>query len=227
VKFRGPAFAGQEFEDRLCALQMIRSGLGDAVLFAANGEIQLPTDVLYKRPVFLLRGSFDPVTRINVDMLERGERAFLEDFGADAQGHVEILEITMHNLLADTGREKDDDFLARADVLQAMGKNVLVSRYAEFHRLSAYLARHTKMPVGIVLGLPLFEELFEEKWYADLAGGLLEAFGRLFKNRVRLYVYPGGDAATGKIRTALEAKVTAEQKHLLALSAPERRGARH
>lgn len=216
VRFRGPAFAAREFEDRLCALQLVRSGLGDAVLFGASGEIQLPTDVLYGKPVFLMRGSFDPVTLVNLDMLERGERMFREDFGSDTDGRVEILEVTMHNLLADTGKEKEDDFLARTEVLQVMGKSVLVSRYAEFHRLSAYLARHTKMPVGIVLGLPLFEELFEERWYSDLAGGLLEAFGRLFKNRVRLYVYPSGDPLTGKIRTAEAARVTAEQKHLLA-----------
>lgn len=214
VKFRGPAFPRKDFEDRLCALQLVRSGLGDAVLFGANGEIQLPTDILYNRPVFLMRGSFDPVTLVHLDMLQRGERAFLEDFAKDAEGYVEILEITMQNLLG--GPTDDQEFLARADVLQALGKNVLVSRYAEFHRVSSYLARHTKAPVGIVLGLPLFEELFEEKWYADLAGGLLEAFGRLFKNRSRLYVYPGGDPQTGKVRTAEEVKVTPEQRHLLA-----------
>jgi len=214
VKFRGPAFPRKDFEDRLCALQLVRSGLGDAVLFGANGEIQLPADILYNRPVFLMRGSFDPVTRVHLDMLERGKKAFLEDFGKDAEGHIEILEITMHNLLV--GSKGDQDFLARADVLQALGKNVLVSRYAEFHRVSSYLARHTKAPVGIILGLPLFEELFEEKWYADLAGGLLEAFGRLFKNRSRLYVYPSGDPKTGLVLTAEDAKVTLEQQHLLA-----------
>jgi hypothetical protein len=107
------------------------------------------------------------------------------------------------------------NFLARADILQALGKNVLVSKYAEFHRLSSYLARYTQEPVGIVLGLPLFEELFNERWYADLGGGLMEAFGRLFKNRVRLYVYPAGDPITGKLRTGAQARVQPHQMHLL------------
>ena len=71
------------------------------------------------------------------------------------------------------------------------------------------------MPVGIVLGLPLFEELFNARWYADLEGGLLEAFGRLFRNKVRLYVYPAGDPLTGKIRNATQARVSREQQHLL------------
>jgi hypothetical protein len=141
----------------------------------------------------------------------------VEDFGEEARDHVEILEITMHNLLCvgDECTIAYDNFLARADILQALGKNVLISKYAEFHRLSGFLARHTQSPVGIVLGLPLFEELFNERWYSDLEGGLLEAFGRLFRNKVRLYVYPAGDPLTGRIRTVHEARLPEAKAHLL------------
>lgn len=215
IKFSGPVFVGPDFEDRLCALELVETGLADAALFGPNGEILQASDVLYKKPVLLKRGSFDPITKLNMDMLERGRAAFLDDRGAEAEGYEEILEITMHNLLSDGGSVRDEDFLARADVLQALGKKVLISKYAEFHRLSAYLARHTQQPIAIVLGLPLFEELFNERWYADLAGGLLEALGRLFKNQVRLYVYPIGDPATGQIRTARHARLTGAQSHLL------------
>lgn len=216
VDFDGPAFESPMFEDRIVALELVRSDLADAALFGTNGEILQASDVLYKKPVLLNRGSFDPITRVNLDMLERGAAAFDKDFGARAAGHVEILEITMHNLLCmDDCAVEYGNFLARADILQALGKNVLISKYAEFHRLSAYLARHTREPIGIILGLPLFEELFNERWYADLEGGLMEAFGRLFRNQVRLYVYPAGDPMTGKIRTARLARVNREQAHLL------------
>lgn len=216
IDFSGPAFSDPSFQDRLVALELVHSGLADAALFGANGEIWQASDVLYKKPVFLSRGTFDPITRVNLDMLERGRAAFKDDFGAEAEGHVEILEITMHNLFCmDDCAVEYDNFLRRASTLQALGKNVLVSKYAEFHRLSAFISRHTQEPVGIVLGLPLFEELFNERWYSDLEGGLLEAFGRLFRNRVRLYVYPAGDPLTGKIRDATEARVSREQQHLL------------
>lgn len=216
IDFTGPAFASSEFQDRLVALELVRSDLADAALFGADGEILQASDVLYKKPVFLSRGTFDPITRLNLDMLERGQKAFSEGFGDETQGHMEICEITMHNLLCmDDCEVHYDNFLARADILQALGKNVLISKYAEFHRLSAFLSRHTQMPVGIVLGLPLFEELFNERWYADLEGGLLEAFGRLFRNKVRLYVYPAGDPITGKVRNATQARVSREQQHLL------------
>lgn len=216
VDFSGPAFEAPAYQDRLVALELVRSDLADAALFGANGEIWQASDVLYKRPVLLNRGSFDPITRVNLDMLERGEAAFVEDFGPKADNHIEILEITMHNLLCmDDCSAEYDNFLARADILQTLGKNVLISKYAEFHRLSGFLARHTHEPIGIILGLPLFEELFNERWYSDLEGGLMEAFGRLFRNQVRLYVYPAGDPMTGKIRDASHARVTREQQHLL------------
>jgi hypothetical protein len=216
IDFSGPAFPSASFEDRIVALQLVRSGLSDAALFGPDGEILQVADVLYKKPVFISRGTFDPITRVNLDMLEKGISSFKADFGADADGHLEICEITMHNLLCmDDCEVEYQNFLARADILQALGKNVLVSKYAEFHRLSSHLARYTQRPVGIVLGLPLFEELFNERWYADLGGGLLEAFGRLFKNQVRLYVYPVGDPITGKLRTGAQAKVSPHQMHLL------------
>lgn len=215
IDFSGPAFASSEFQDRLVALQLVRHGLADAALFGANGEIWQASDVFYKKPVFLKRGSFDPITKLNLDMIERGQAAFQTDFGETAQNNVEILEITMHNLLAGGAEVPNTEFLARADILQALGKNVLISKYPEFHRVSSYLARHTQCPIGIVLGLPLFQELFNERWCTDLEGGLLEAFGRLFKNQVRVYVYPMGDPMSGKIRGVNEARVTPEQKHLL------------
>ncbi len=215
AKCRGPAFPRAEFDDRLAALALIENGLTDAALFRANGEIVQASDALHRRPVLIKRGSFDPITRVNLDMLERGREAFLADFGAQAGGHLEILEMTLNNLNADQQGVRHDDFLARAEVLQALGKDVLLSKYPEFHRLSGYLARHTKMPVGIVLGLPLFEELFKPCWYADLAGGVIESFGRLFRNQVRLYVYPSGDPVTGEVRTARDARLEPPMRHLL------------
>lgn len=214
AKCRGPAFPRAMFDDRLSALELIENGLTDAALFRADGEIMQASDALHRKPVLVNRGSFDPITKLNLDMLEQGRAGFLADFGETASGHMEILEMTLNNLRAEEG-VRHDDFLARADVLQALGKDVLLSKYPEFHRLSGYLARHTKMPVGIVLGLPLFEELFKPCWYEDLAGGVVESFGRLFRNQVRLYVYPGWDAAKGRVLTVREARVAPPMQHLL------------
>ncbi len=214
-------FSGAPFEDghdnRLCALQLVHGGLTDAALFAPDGEVMQPAERLYKRPLLVLRGSFNPVTKVNLDMLESAGQALVDDHGEEAVDYIELTEITMHNLLVKEGDATavdDEDFLRRADTLQDLGKTVLVSRLAEFHRLGAYLSRYTKLPIGVVLGVPLLEEIFQEKWYQNLDGGILEAFGRLFKHKVKLYAYPCFNRKTGALKSAEQIEVASHLDHL-------------
>jgi hypothetical protein len=93
------------------------------------------------------------------------------------------------------------DFLARAELLQAAGYTVLISDYFEYYRLAAYLARYTKRQIGICMGAISLAQLFQEKYYHDLEGGILESFGRLFKNDLKLYIYPYNDPRTEKLLT--------------------------
>jgi len=90
----------------------------------------------------------------------------------------------------------------------------LISNYGEFHRLAAFLFRYTKQKIGIAMGVPSLREIFDEKYYADLEGGILESFGRLFKNELKLYVYPYQDPTTGAIITAGNLRVEPHLRHL-------------
>jgi hypothetical protein len=148
--------------------------------------------VLYKRPVLVERGSFRPVTYVNLDMLEGALERFSKDPGVEGEAVVPLMEITMRNLIATAGSGSVDvhDFLARAEVLAACGMSVLISDYFEYYRLAAYLARHTTKKIGIVMGAGSLRELFDEQFYGDLDGGVLESFGRLFKNDLKIFVYP-------------------------------------
>lgn len=212
---QGTEFSSAEFEDRVCALSLVEEGLADAALFGPDGSIQQAADVFYGKSVLLKRGSFDPVTRLHMDMLARGSQLFRQDFGDEAKDCLEVMELTMNNLLTHEGKVNKEDFLARADVLQALGKHVLISKYARFFRLSEFVTRHTRKPVGIVLGVPLFEELFQEKWYEEIPGGLLESFGRMLRNGLRLYVYPMARTGCDIIANARTANVPTEQRKLL------------
>jgi len=219
LKFRGPDFAS--LDNRLCALQLVESGLTPAAFFTAEGEVMQPSEFFYKKPLLLLRGRFDPVTKVHLDMMMSARAALRGSLPPTAPPAVEIMELSMHNLLEETekgsaaaGGVDKASFLARADMLQALGENVLVSRFPEFHRLGAFLSRYTKEPIGIVLSRALLEELFEEKWYVGLDGGLLESLGRLFKNELRLCVYPGLDAATGQRRAADQASIALHLRKL-------------
>lgn len=200
LKFTGHGYGF--FDNRLCALQLVESGLTDATMFLPNGDVVQPAEALYRRGVLLLRGSFDPVMNIHLTMLEDAREGFDvlldEEDRADA---IEVCEISMYNLLREK-RVDPLDFLDRADALQALGKTVLVSRCAEFHRIAAFLNRCTSKPVGIILSIGLLNELFKPKWSDNLAGGLLESFGRLFKEGVTLHVFPWKNRKSGELVTA-------------------------
>ena len=81
-------------------------------------------------------------------------------------------------------------------------RTVLISKFGEYYRLAAYVARYTNKMIGLVMGVPSLMEIFDEKYYLNLEGGILEALGRMFKSGLKLYVYPMVDEQTGKLLTA-------------------------
>jgi hypothetical protein len=199
-------FSGEGFryvDNRLCALQLVQSGLTDAAMFNEKGQIVQAADALYKRPILLLRGSFSPVLKLHLDMIRQSRKVFSEVLRDEQKERsLEICEISMNNLLRDGGAVDHEDFIDRADALQALGKTVLISRSAEFHRIATYLSRYTAEPIAIILSIGLLNELFKPKWAANLAGGVLESFGRLFKNSVQLFVYPWHNTQSMELVTA-------------------------
>lgn len=211
-------FSGQNYENfdnRLCALQLVKSGLTDATMFLPSGEVVQPAEALYKKPVLLLRGSFDPVLNLHMGMIEQSRRGFVKKLDQSERQHVvELCEISMSNLLR--GEEGIDvtDFLNRADTLQKLGKTVLVSSCAEFHRIAAFLHRCTSEAIGIILSIGLLNELFKDKWSKDLHGGLLESFGRLFKEGLSLWVFPWKNRQSGELVTAETFLAPANYVHL-------------
>lgn len=213
IEFSGPVFGG--LDNRLAALQLVQHGLTHAAMFTADGTVVQPADFFYKKSILVSRGSFRPVTHVTLDMLRCATARFVQEPQVAGADVVELMEMTLHKL-SDGDKIDPKDFLDRADTLCALGKNVLVSGYFEFHRLAGYLFRHTKQPIGIVMGVPTLKEIFEEKYYKDLEGGILESFGRLFRNDLKLYVYPYRDPATGAIITAGNFRVAPHLRHLYA-----------
>jgi len=211
IEFRGPAFEG--VDNRLLALQLVEKGLTNAALFRPDGKLGQPGDMLYKKCVLVERGSFRPVTNVTVDMIKRAQAQFIQEPNVDG-GDVQVLmEMTLKNLSSE-GKIDHRDFLDRVDMLRALGYPVLISNYGEFHRLAGYLFRFTKQPIGLVMGIPTLRELFEEKYYTDLSGGILESFGRMFKNELKLYIYPYRDPKTGSLITAGNLRIAPHLRHL-------------
>jgi hypothetical protein len=204
-------FSGIEFrqvDNRLMSMKLVQMGLSGATMFDPKGAVLQPSEVLYKRNVLVERGSFRPVCHVNIDMLRCARENFARDLRAAGDGDgdgdgeiVELMELTMRNLREEGGEVDRSDFLARADMLAASGKIVLISDYFEYYRLAAYLGQHTRKRIAITMGAASLRELFDERYYAQLPGGILESFGRLFKNDLRLYIYPLLDQRSGAITT--------------------------
>ncbi len=196
IEFSGIAF--RQVDNRVMSLKLVQLGLSNAAMFAADGTVLQPSEVLYKKPILVERGSFRPVTYVNVDMLRCAHERFSREAEVKSEDIVQLMEITMSSLLS-TGTLDYRDFLARVDLLAAEGMTVLISSYFEYYRLAAYLARYTKKQIVITMGIASLRELFNEKYYVQLEGGILESFGRLFKNELKLYIYPLLDVATGDL----------------------------
>jgi len=193
LRFSGPDF--EAVDNRIMALKLVQQGHAKATLFNADGEVVHPTEVLYHKPIIVERGSFRPVIHTTLHMLQSGMAQFVREQKVNGKEATVLFEMTLQKL-TDSGVIDHQDFLDRVDILGTVGEqlgedfHVMVSNCAEYYRLAAYLFRYTKEPIGVVMGLPTLQELFEEKYYSKLEGGILESFGRMFKNELRLYVYP-------------------------------------
>lgn len=148
-------FSGIEFrhvDNRVMSLKLVQLGLSGAAMFGPSGAVLQPSEVLRKRPVLVERGSFRPMTKVNIDMIDCARQRFTAEPDVAGERVVELFEITMHNLMS-SGKLDLADFLARADVVAAAGKTVLVSDYFEFYRLAGYLSRYTTEPIALAMGL--------------------------------------------------------------------------
>lgn len=209
-------FSGIEFrhvDNRVMSLKLVQLGLSGAAMFGPSGEVLQPAEVLRKRPVLVERGSFRPVTRVNIDMLHSARARFAVELDVKPDQIVDLMEITMRNLLV-TGTIDLNDFLARADMLAAAGKTVLISDYFEYYRLAAWLTRYTNEPIALTMGVASLQDLFKDQYYAGLEGGILEAFGKLFTRDLRIYVYPLRDPATRTLMTVDNVEMPANVRGL-------------
>lgn len=211
IEFSGIAF--RRVDNRLMSLKLVELGLSGAAMFAANGSVLQPSEFLYRKPILVERGSFRPVCHVNIDMLRCASEKFSQHPDVRGKEVAQIMEITMRNLKA-TGEIDRRDFLARADVIAACGMNVLISDYSEYYRLAAYLSQCTRERIAITMGVGSLRELFDEKYYTALEGGILESFGRLFKNDLKIYCYPLQDQESGELTTCDNLEIKPELQRL-------------
>jgi len=211
INFSGPRFS--YVDNRLMSLQLVKNGMTNAVMFGPDGNNLLPAQQLYKANILALRGSFRPVTKVNMDMYKLAEQMFLSENKVDKDNTKIIFEITLANLSSE-GKIDERDFLDRAELLCSLGQNVMISNFQEYYKLVEYFSEFTKARIGLAMGVASFIQIFDEKYYRNLSGGILEAFGKLFFKDLKVYLYPFKNSRTGEIVTSENLKVHPRMKEL-------------
>lgn len=211
INFSGPRF--KNVDNRLMSLQLVKNGMTEAVMFSPEGKNVLPARILYKKNVLALRGSFRPVTKVNMDMYKNSLELFLNERRVEEDNTVTIFEITLSNLRAE-GEIDEEDFMDRAILLCSLGQTVMISNFQEYYKVVEYFSRYTKERMGLTMGVNNLVDIFDEHYYRHLSGGILEAFGKLFFKDLKVYLYPLKDRETGKITNSENLKVHPRMKEL-------------
>ncbi|UUC43884.1 TonB-dependent receptor [Flavobacterium cerinum] len=210
INFSGPRF--KEVDNRLMSLQLVKNGMTDAVMFDPNGNNILPASILYRKNILALRGSFRPVTKVNMDMYQKSYEMFLKEKKVDKDNTMVIFEITLSNLRSE-GEIDERDFMDRAELLCSLGQTVMISNFQEYYKVVEYFSEYSKARMGLAMGVSNLIDIFDEKYYRHLSGGILEAFGKLFYRDLKVFLYPMEDEE-GNVITSQNLKVHPRMKEL-------------
>jgi hypothetical protein len=191
IDFEGPYF--EDADNRIKNIHLIRSWKTRAIMFKPDGTVAVPAEMLYKKNILTIRGSFRPVTKLNVDMIEQGQNSFSALPGVDPSNTIAIAEISLNDAHGNDAKVPESDIVARVQLLNSLGYNVMVSDYTRYFSLRAYFRQFTQLQIGIVMGMVNVKQIFDENFYRGVEGGILEGFGKLFPDNTRLFIYPEMD----------------------------------
>ena len=202
-------------DNRIIALNLVKRGITDATMFDLQGNVLQPATALYKKNILLMRGRFRPVTKVHIDMIEEGTKQFLQEKEVKEENLNVIFELTLKDLTAD-GKISDKDFVDRAELLSSLGYTVMISNYLKHYKMVDYLATIARGKLmGVIVGVYNLHTIFDERYYDNLPGGLLEAFGRGFGHNVKMFVYPANNVDTGDIYDLSNIRIADHLKGLL------------
>jgi len=188
VRFTGPDF--QNWDNHILNLFLVQNSFTNAVTFDSKGNIVEPGDLFYGKHVVILRGRFRPITNVHLDIIESGIKHTLKENKEITKKNILVMaELTLNHL---TTSEKIDisDFLARVGTITAMNIPVMISNFAQYYKLKVYFNQIKHNDIRILMGANQLAEVFNEKYYEDLPGGILEGLGDIFKSQCKILVYP-------------------------------------
>jgi hypothetical protein len=216
IHFSGPQF--EQIDNRLMSLYLLKYNITDAVMFDPDGNSLLPAQELFKKNILLMRGSFRPVTKVNMDLFEKSKALFFKEPDVTAANTKIIFEITLQNLRSLNEKSDadvdDQDFLNRAELLCSLGHNVMITDYKEYYKLIDFISVQTSAKIGLAMGTYNLMMIFDEQYYGEIPGGFLEAIGRLMNRDTKFYLYPLKNHETSEITTVQNVQIPEKYRFL-------------
>ena len=212
INFSGPLF--KKVDNRLMSLELVKNNMTKAVMFGPDGNNILPAKVFWKKNILAIRGSFRPVTLVNEDMFIKSTDIISKEKGFKEDKQITLFEITLSNLKSSNGDVNETDFMDRAKLLCALGHTVMITNFKEYYKLAEYFSNYTNKKVVLTMGVNNLIEIFDDKYYDELRGGILEAFGKLFVKNLRVFLYPMKDPKDGSIINSNNIHVANKMKNL-------------
>ena len=212
INFSGPLF--KNVDNRVMSMELVKNGMTEAVMFGPDGNNILPSRVMYKKNILAIRGRFRPVTKVNEDMIDKSIEIISHQEDYKEEENLTVFEITLSNLRTPNGDINELDFIHRATLLCSLGQTVMITNFKEYYRLAEYFSNYTKEKIVLTMGVNNLVEIFDEKYYEHLNGGILEAFGKLFYKNLKVFLYPIKDTKNGKIINSNNLQVDPSMKNL-------------
>jgi hypothetical protein len=201
LEWNGPAFAHWN-RDEVHALLVV-GGYAEAVVYQAGKELASPNELLYKRALVLAPGRFDSASSLHADLIRNTLAQLPEEELKESKGGLGLFCLSVVDSSAPNGNVPAQEILQRVAMLQQLGYGVMLFRAQELYKMSAFANRYTKSRIHFAIGLSVLLRILQDS-YKELAGKLLEGLALLFKQNVRLIVYP-------MTKEELRGRVTANQ----------------
>ena len=200
VRLNGPDF--EEVDNKLLSLYLVKHGMTDLAMFGPDGRPIHASEFLYKKFVMVVRGSFRPPTLTHIDMISKSFQQFRNLEGVNAQKTFLLAEIPLDSLCAEGKNPDEKDFLDRATLMNALGYTVFVSNCSDHQNILAYLLDYKIQQLAVVLEAHKLLELINQKYYQNMDGRLIAAFGELFTHKVRIFTYPALQEGSAELMKA-------------------------
>ncbi len=211
IRINGPDF---DIDNRLLAYWLVKHKLSPITMFNARGQAVHASNLLYKKNIMVVRSNFRPYTVVTQNLIQSGFEQFCRDAEKD-NGRPAYIFTEMMPAIKGLEAENDElDFIERADMLNLLGHSVIVSNCREHEELVNYLNDFKFRKLGIAMGAKKVAKLIKEKYEQYAESSLLLGFGKIFQNRVTLYVYPAKPSSNDALINSKNLEVPKSLKYL-------------